>query len=113
MDASGDFEDLFSDGATPAFGGSDPLDSFWAELEANDLPQPSPQHNHGSGSPEMLQQHTVEGEEEEDEQGQDHHLRLLIQHEWDGTTEPSPYTLRYTVEWKAVMNTKRIVRHEH
>jgi hypothetical protein len=38
MDASGDFDDLFSDGATPAFDGSDLLDSFWAELEANDLP---------------------------------------------------------------------------
>jgi hypothetical protein len=29
-------------------------------------------------------------------------------HEWDSTTEPSLDTLRYTVEWKAVLNTKRI-----
>jgi hypothetical protein len=29
-------------------------------------------------------------------------------HEWDGTTEPSSDALRYTVEWKAVLNTKRI-----
>jgi len=29
-------------------------------------------------------------------------------HEWDVTTEPSLNTLRYTVEWKAVLNTKRI-----
>lgn len=31
-----------------------------------------------------------------------------MQHEWDGTTQPPPDILRYTIEWKAVMNTKRI-----
>jgi hypothetical protein len=31
-----------------------------------------------------------------------------MQHEWDGTTQPPSDNLRYTVEWKAVMNTKRI-----
>jgi hypothetical protein len=29
-------------------------------------------------------------------------------HEWDGTTKLSSDMLRYTVEWKAVLNTKRI-----
>lgn len=33
--------------------------------------------------------------------------RLLLQ-EWDGITEPPVDTLRYTVEWKAVLKTKRL-----
>jgi hypothetical protein len=126
MEASGDFHDLFSSGATPAFDSSDPLDSFWAGLDANDLPQPALQDNRASVEPQVLQQHATEegeeteGEEEDEEAGrQDSQPRLLMLHEWDGTTEPSSDTLRYTVEWKAVLNTKRIGmeheegRHEH
>lgn len=88
-----------------AFDDSNSLDSFWAELEANDLPQPAPQTHRDADAP---QQHTVEEEAEEDECEQGHQSRLLMQQEWDGTAEPPLDTLRYTVEWKAVMNTKRI-----
>jgi hypothetical protein len=84
-------------------------------LDADDLPQPAPQDNRASVEPQALQQHTTEEEEEtkgegEDEEAgrQDGQPRLLMLHEWDGTTEPSSDTLRYTVEWKAVLNTKRI-----
>lgn len=42
MDASGDFQDLFSDGATPAFDDSDPPDSSWAELGENHVPYSAP-----------------------------------------------------------------------
>ena len=116
MEASGDFHGLFSGGATPVFDSSDPLDSFWAELDTNDLPQPTEQDNRASVEPQALQQHTTEegedeteGEVEEEESGgHDGQPRLLMLHEWDGTTEPSLDTLRYTVEWKAVLNTKRI-----
>lgn len=108
MEASGDFHDLFSDGATPAFDCSEPPDYCWAGLEANELPQLEPQNHHSSSDPEVLRQQAVGEEKEEDEQGPDHQPRLLMQHEWDGTMEPSSDTLRYTVEWKAVMNTKRI-----
>jgi hypothetical protein len=116
MEASGDFHDLFSGGATSAFDSSDPLDSFWAELDTNDLPQPTAQDNRTSVEPQALQQHTTEegedeteGEAEEEEAGgHDGQPRLLMLHEWDGTTEPSLDTIRCTVEWKTVLNTKRI-----
>ena len=55
MEASGDFHDLFSGGATPAFDSSDPLDSFWAGLDADDLPQPTAQNNRASVEPQALQ----------------------------------------------------------
>ena len=45
---------------------------------------------------------------EEDNHEREHQPRLLMQHEWDVTTQPPLDGLRYTVEWKAVMNTKRI-----
>jgi hypothetical protein len=115
MEASGDFHDLFSGGVTPVFDSSDPLDSFWAELDTNDLPQPTAQDSRASVEPQALQQHTTEegedeteGEAEEEAGGHDGQPRLLMLHEWDGTTEPPLDTLRYTVEWKAVLNTKRI-----
>ena len=115
MEASEDFHDLFSGGATPAFDSSDPLDSVWAELDANDLPRRVTQEDRASVDPQALQQHTTEEEEEtegeeDDEEagGHDGQPRLLMLHEWDSTTEPSLDTLRYTVEWKAVLNTKRI-----
>jgi hypothetical protein len=102
MEASEDFHNLFSGGATPAFDSSDPLDSFWAGLDANDLPQPAPQDNRASIEPQALQQHTTEereeteGEEEDEEAGrQDSQPRLLMLHEWNGTTDPSSDTLRY------------------
>lgn len=96
MDASADFDDLSSDGVTPRFDGSDPP-------EANDLPQPPHKTTIAADVP---QQHTIDGEQ--DEQGHNQQPRLLMQHEWDGTTEPSSDTLRYTGELKAVMNTERI-----
>jgi len=116
MEASGDFHGLFSGGATPVFDSSDPLDSLWAESDTNDLPQPTAQDNRASVEPQALQQHTTEegedeteGEAEEEEAGgHDGQPRLLMLHEWNGTTEPSLDTLRYTVEWKAALNTKRI-----
>jgi hypothetical protein len=116
MEASGDFHDLFSGGATPVFDSSDPLDSFWAEVDTNDLHQPTTWDNRASVEPQALQQHTTEeGEdetegkaEEEEAGGHDGQPRLPMLHEWDSTTEPSLDTLRYTVEWKAVLNTKRI-----
>ena len=51
MEASGDFHDLFSGGVTPVFDSSDPLDSFWAELDTNDLPQPTAQDSRASVEP--------------------------------------------------------------
>ena len=100
MDASADFDDLSSDGVTPRFDGSDPL-------EANDLPQP-PHKTTIAVGPDVPQQHTtIDGEK--DEQGHNQQPKLLMQHEWDGTTEPPSDTLRYAGEWKAVMNTEKIV----
>jgi hypothetical protein len=46
----------------------------------------------------------AEGEAEEQDCRND---PLLLQ-EWDGITKPSEDTLRYTVEWKAVLKTKSI-----
>jgi hypothetical protein len=63
MEASEDFHDLFSDGATPPFDSSDPLDSFWAKLDATDLPRSATQHDRASVEPQALQQHTTEEEE--------------------------------------------------
>jgi hypothetical protein len=115
MEASEAFNDLFSGGATSAFDSSDPLDSFWAELDAGNLPQFAPHDNHASVEPQALQQNTTEEEEEtegegeeEEAGGHDGQPRLLMLHEWDGTTKSSLDTLRYTVEWKAVLDTKRI-----
>lgn len=108
MDASGDFQDLFSDGATPAFDGSDPPDSFWAELEENHVPHSAPQIHQSISDAEDSQQHIAEERAEEDDREREHQPRLLMQQEWDGTTQPPSDILRYTVEWKAVMNTKRI-----
>lgn len=69
--------------------------------------QPAPQDHHDISDAQVLQ-HTAEQEQEEEEEGQDqeehfeeervNQPRLLTQHEWDGTTEPSLDTLRYTVE---------------
>ena len=108
MDASGDSQDLFSDGATPAFDGSNPPDSFWAELEENHVPYLAPYIHQSISDAEAPQQHTAEERAEEDDREREHQPRLLMQHEWDGTTQPPSDSLRYTVEWKAVMNTKRI-----
>jgi hypothetical protein len=108
MDASGDSQDLFSDGATPAFDGSDLPDSFWAELEENHVPYSAPHIHQSISDAEVPQQHTAEERAEEDDRERENQPRLLMQHEWDGTTQPPSDNLRYTVEWKAVMNTKRI-----
>jgi len=67
MEASGDFHDLFTGGATPALNNSDPLDSFWAELDTNGLPQRAPQDNRASVEPQALQQHITEDGEDETE----------------------------------------------
>jgi hypothetical protein len=105
MDTPRDFHDLFSGGATPVFDSSDPLDSFWAGLDTNDLPQPALQDNRASVEPQTLQQHiTEEGEDEtegeaEDEEagGHDGQPCLLMLHQWDGTAEQNLMSL-LTVE---------------
>lgn len=99
----------FSDGATPAFDGSDPPDSFWAELEENHIPYSTPHIHQSISDAEVLPQDTAEERAEGDDREQEHQPRLLMQHEWDSTTPPLSDSLRYTVERKAVMNTKRIV----
>jgi hypothetical protein len=107
MDDPFDFHDPFNGGAT-TFDEPGALNSFWDELNGANLTQPSPQSTGPSTEPHALQQH--EGEESEaqdmEEQG-DEGGGLLLQ-EWDGITEPPVDTLRYTLEWKAVLKTKRL-----
>ena len=77
----------------------------------NDLctvPYSAPHIHQSISDAEAPQQHTAEERAEEDDREREHQPRLLMQREWDGTTQPPSDNLRYTVEWKAVMNTKRI-----
>ena len=108
MDEPSEFHDPFNGGATSAFDEPDALTFFWDELDAGALTQPCPQSTDPTTEPHTLQQQageeieSLDGEEHVDQEGQ-----LLLQ-EWDGTTEPPVNTLRYTVEWKAVLKTKRL-----
>ena len=108
MNDSSDFYDPFNSGATSTFDEPGALNSFWDELNGANLTQPCPQSTGPSTEPHALQQQ--EGEENEaqdmEEQG-DEGGGLLLQ-EWDGITEPPVDTLRYTLEWKAVLKTKRL-----
>jgi hypothetical protein len=105
MEALGDFHDLFSGGATPAFDSSDPLDSFWAGLDANDLPQPAPQDNRASVEPQALQQHTTEegqGETEgeaEEEEAEDTMASPVYSCCMNGMAPLSHLRIRYATLW--------------
>jgi hypothetical protein len=72
MDASGDFQDLFSDGATPAFDGSDPPDSFWAEVEEDHVPYSAPHIHQSISDAEVPQQHTTEERAEGNDREREH-----------------------------------------
>ena len=107
MDDPSEFHDLFDGGATSTFDEPDAL-NFWDEISGADLIQSCAQSTGPSTAPHALQQ---QGEEDNEvqtvEEQVDRDSPLLLQ-EWDGVTEPSVNTLRYTVEWKAVLKTKRL-----
>lgn len=108
MDNSPEFHDPFNGGATSAFDEPGAFSSFWDELNVGNLAQPCPQ----STAP-PIESHTLQQQEEEEDEVRDgeeqidKNVQLFLQ-EWDGTTEPPADTLRYTVEWKAVLKTKRL-----
>ena len=118
------FDDVLAGDSTTVFDNADLLaDPFWAELDSGSFPEAHSQSGGNSTQSQMLlQRREEEDEEEEQEQEQDgcnegtegeveeqdcRDDPLLLQ-EWDGVTEPSEDTMRYTVEWKAVLKTKRI-----
>jgi hypothetical protein len=108
MDESLEFHDPSNGGATSAFDEPDALTFFWDELDAGALTQPCPQSTDLTTEPHVL--HQQAGEETESQDGEEHvdqEGQLFLQ-EWDGTTEPPVDTLRYTVEWKTVLKTKRL-----
>merc|ERR1711939_568781 len=101
------FHDPFNGDATSAFDDPDALGFFWDELNAGDLTQPCPQSTDPPTEPHTLQQQEEEDECQDGEEQVEQGGQLLLQ-EWDGTAEPPVDTLRYTVEWKAVLKTKRL-----
>jgi hypothetical protein len=108
MDEPSDFHDPFNGGATSTFDEPGALSFFWDELDAGDLTQPCAQSTDPSTEP-----HTLRQQESEELDGRDREAHVdqdgqLLLQEWDGNTEPPVDTLRYTVEWKAVMKTKRL-----
>jgi hypothetical protein len=86
----------------------DAFSSLWDELNASDPTQPCPQSTDPSTEPHTLQQQEGEDDEVQDgEEAVDQDGQRLSQ-EWDGTAEPPVEALCYTVEWKAVLKTKRL-----
>lgn len=107
MDDPSDLHDFFNGGATSTFDKPDAFD-FWPELNGPDLTQSRPQSTGPSAEHQALQQQEgVENEAQNMEEQGDEGGGLLLQ-EWDGITEPPVDTLRYTLEWKAVLKTKRL-----
>jgi hypothetical protein len=107
MDNMPEFHDSFDGGATSAFDEPDAFRSFRDEPDAGNLAQPCPQSTASPTEPQTTQQQEEEEDEAQDGEEQvDQDVQLFLQ-EWDGTTEPPVDTLRYTVEWKAVLKTKR------
>lgn len=108
MNDPSEFHDLFNGSATSTFDEPDALNSFWDELNEGNLTQSCPHSTGPPAEPHALQQQEGEENEVQDMEEQvDQDGQLLLQ-EWDGVTEPPVYTLRYTVEWKAVLKTKRL-----
>lgn len=108
MDDSADFHDLFNGDPTTVLGSPDLLAGlFWAEQNQSSSHQAHPQVDSNSAVLQTPQEHREGGSEEQAEE-QDCEGQLLLLQEWDGTTEPSADAIRYTIEWKAVLKTKRI-----
>jgi hypothetical protein len=108
MNDPSEFHDPFDGGATSTFDEPDALSSFWDELNGANLTQSCPQSTGPPAEPYAFpQQEGEENEVQDIEEQVDHDGRLLLQ-EWDGIAEPPVDTLRYTVEWKAVLKTKRL-----
>ena len=109
MDRLSEFHDPFNGDATYAFDEPNAFSSLWDDLNADDPTQPYPQSTDSLTEPHTLQQqeegddHEVQdGEEAVGQDGQ------LLSQEWGGTADPPVEALRYTVEWKAVLKTKRL-----
>jgi len=120
MNDPADFHDLLAGDSTTVFDNTDLLaDPFWAELDPGSFPEAHSQSGGNSTQLQMLRQRGEEEDEEEEEDrcNEDDEVKmeepdcrddLLLLQEWDGITVPSMDTLHYTVEWKAVLKTKRI-----
>lgn len=88
--------------ATSAFDDPDAFGVFWDELTSGTLPQPCLESGSLSNEPFPLQEQEQDGMAE-DSEGQRRHRDQVLSQEWDGVTEPPGDTLRYDVEWRAVL----------